>query len=689
MASESAELFDTIWGNNETLKQIIEQAPIAIIVIDLNGIVKLWNKGAERIFGWSEEEVLESFYPLFADNNQSKFRTAFRRVALTKKTTTYPETSRINKDGLPVAVCIHNIPLVKQDDNAYGLMIMIEDLSDRKKSEDIFKETVNELENIRYSLDESSLLTITDPRGVIKYVNDYFCELFQYKPEELVGFDHRLINSSYHPKKFFKKMWSDLGNGHIFRGEIRNKAKDGTIIWLDATIVPFVDERGKPYQFMSICKDITAKKMAEEELLYLAYHDELTSLANKRKMEDRVIADIKSGSPFALLCLNLDRFKSVNDSFGYTVGDMVLVEVSKRLREIIKSEGKVARKEGDKFLILLNTVDIDAIKQICNKILVELPKPFEIKDNRIYTSTSLGICMYPDDGDSFDELLKKAVHAMYSAKNERKNHYKFFDRGLEQEMNRKIEVERHLRVAIDNNELSLVYQPRIKTDSEKIVGMEALLRWNNPVLGIVSPVDFIPVAEETGLIVPIGMWVLEKAILQTKKWHEIGFKDLKVSVNLSVVQLQEPNIGDIIIEIVNKADYPPELLELEITENNSLENKAQLFKQLNKLKNYGIQISIDDFGTGYSSLSYLREYPINRLKIDKSFVQDIEKSGDSTIVRTIIAMAKSLDYHVTAEGVETEEQLQFLHEHSCDEIQGFYFSKPVSPERFHDLLIKL
>ncbi|WP_017756166.1 sensor domain-containing protein [Calidifontibacillus oryziterrae] len=678
---------NNLWENNEILQKIIKQAPIAIIIIDLNGIVKMWNKEAEKIFGWTEDEVLERFYPLFSEKNQSKFRQAFRRVALAKKTVVFPETTRAKKDGSSVPVRIHNVPLVRNDNTVHELMITIEDLTDRK-TEGIIKETINELENIKYSLDEASLLTITDPRGVIKYVNDHFCKLFQFSSEELVGFDHRVINSKYHPKQFFKKMWSDLGNGRIFRSEIRNKAKDGTIIWLDATIVPFIDENGRPYQYMSICKDITAKKNAEEELLYLAYYDELTSVANKRKMQDEVNVRINRGRPFALLCINLERFKSINDSFGYNIGDMVLVEVAKRLLGIIDKGYVVARKEGDKFLVLLNNNDVEKIKQTCEKILTELPKPFEIKNHRIYTSTSIGVCTYPSDGNSFDELLKKAVQAMYAAKSKRRNHYKLFDKQLEQELERKIVIERYLRDAIDNNELSVNYQPRIKTNSKTVVGMEALLRWNNSLLGKVPPSEFIPIAEETGLIVPIGIWTLEQAITQTKKWHELGHNKLKVSVNLSVIQLQEPNIGDTIIGIVKKLKFPPQLLELEITENNSLEKNFALLEQLNKLKTFGIQISIDDFGTGYSSLSYLRSFPVNRLKIDQSFVQDLEKNGDTTIVRTIIAMAKNLDFHVTAEGVETQKQFAFLHAHSCDEIQGFYFSRPLSPDRFQEFLEK-
>lgn len=675
-----------LWEDNELLKSIVNQAPLAIVVIDLDGIVKLWNKGAEKIFGWTEAEVLDSFYPLFSGNSVSKFRTSFRRVAQTKKVNTYPETRRKRKDGSTVTVCINTIPLIENDNQVKGLILMIEDLTDRKKSEKMLKDTVNELENMKYSLDESSLLTITDPRGVIKYVNDQFCTLFQYSREELIGFDHRKINSKYHPKEFFKKMWSTLGNGKIFRGEIRNRAKDGTIVWVDGTIVPFVGENGRPYQYMSICKDITDKKKAEEEILFLAYHDELTGLGNKRKMRDKVIQEIKDNKPFSLICLDLDRFQNINDSYGYTVGDHVLEEVAKRLSSIILNNDLIARKDGDKFIILVRESDEMNIHQLCHRILFEIPRPFNINNNRIYTTTSIGVCSYPDDGQNFDELLKKAVHAMNAAKNERKNHFKFFDKELEKETYRKIELEKYLREAIENNEFTLYYQPRVDTSTKKIVGMEALLRWTPVNLGSVPPVEFIPIAEETGIIVPVGYWVLENAIKQTKEWHQLGYRNLKVSINLSPVQLLEPDIDDRIIETVKRFEYPPELLELEITENSALESNTSLFQKLKRLKDTGIQISIDDFGTGYSSLSYLRDFPVNRLKIDRSFLEDIKKLGDSPIVRTIIAMAKSLSFHVTAEGIELEEQIKYLQDHGCDELQGFYFSKPVKSSDFLKLL---
>lgn len=682
MTSIEEKLHSDIWENKEILRSIVHQAPLGIIVIDLHGIVELWNNGAETIFGWKEEEVIGGFYPLFSGRGESKYRMAFRRVAQTRKITTFSETRRTRKDGSEVTVCINVIPLIEGDDRVTGIILLIEDLTYKKNSEKILKDTVNELENMKYSLDESSLLTITDPRGVIKYVNDHFCSLFQYSREELVGFDHRVINSKYHPKEFFKRMWSTLGNGKIFRGEIRNVAKDGTFIWVDATIVPFVNEKGRPYQYMSICKDITDKKKAEEELVFLAYHDELTGLSNKRNIRDIATKEIEKMQPFALFCIGLDRFKSINNLYGNNVGDFVLVEVANRLRELIPDSIIIGRKDGDKFILLSKEEQQERLSQLGNQILFEISRPFEINDNRIYITTSIGVCVYPHDGECFDELLKKAEHAMYAAKKERKSDLKFFDKRLEEETTRRIQLEKYLRDAIHENELTLFYQPRVDIYTQRITGMEALLRWNPRHLESVSPVEFIPIAEETGLIVQIGNWVLEHALIQTKEWHGLGYSNLKVSVNLSPIQLLEPDVDKHIIETIQRLNFPPNLLELEVTENSALENDTALFKKLHNLKNFGVQISIDDFGTGYSSLSYLRDYPINRLKIDRSFLQDIEKSGDSPIVRTIIAMAKSLGFHVTAEGIEIEEQIQYLKSHGCDELQGFYFSKPVGAGDF-------
>lgn len=686
MTSIEKSLHSNIWENKEILRAIVYQAPVGIIVIDLQGTVELWNKGAEKIFGWKEEEVIGEFYPLFSGRGVSKYRMAFRRVAQTRKITTFSETRRNRKDGSEVTVCINLIPLIEGDDRVTGIILLIEDLTYIKNSKKVLKDTVNELENMKYSLEESSLLTITDPRGVITYVNDHFCSLFQYSREELVGFDHRVINSKYHPKEFFKRMWSTLGNGKIFRGEIRNVAKDGTYIWVDATIVPFVNERGRPYQYMSICKDITDKKKAEEELVFLAYHDELTGLSNKRKIRDIVTKEIEKKQPFSLFCIGLDRFKSINNLYGNNVGDLVLVEVANRLRNITPDANLIGRKDGDKFIILYKEENEESLNQLGHQLMTEISRPFEISNNRIYSTTSIGVCVFSHEEGCFDELLKKAEHAMYAAKKERKSYLKFFDRRLEEETNRRIQLEKYLRDAIQEDELKIFYQPRVDIDSQRITGMEALLRWNPRHLESVSPVEFIPIAEETGLIIQIGNWVLEHALLQTKEWHELGYNHLKVSVNLSPIQLLEPDVDDRIIETIKRLDFPPELLELEVTENSALENDTALFQKLHKLKNFGVQISIDDFGTGYSSLSYLRDYPINRLKIDRSFLQDIEKRGDSPIVRTIIAMAKSLGYHVTAEGIEIEEQIHYLKAHGCDELQGFYFSKPVGARDFLNYL---
>ncbi|MDQ0155486.1 EAL domain-containing protein [Robertmurraya andreesenii] len=682
MTSRPEKLQHNLWNDHEILSSLIHQVPIGIIIIDLYGFIHLWNKEAERIFGWTEAEVKGKLYHLIMKLGESKYRRAFRKIAQARKGVTFSETKRKRKDGSDVTVCINAIPLIEEDDRVIGITFLIEDLTDQKNSEKILKNTMNELENLKFSLDESSLLTITDPRGMITYVNDRFCELFQYSREELIGYDHRVINSKYHPKEFFKNMWRTLGNGKIFRGEIRNRAKDGTIVWVDGTIVPFINEKGRPYQYMSICTDITDKKRAEEELVFLAYHDELTGLSNRRKMSDLVAEEINQNQPFALLSLDLNRFRHINESYGFSVGDGVISEFANRLVETIPNVDHIARKDSDKFIILLKGMDDDEVHRICGLISKNLQKPFEINNNRIHTTSSIGVCFYPKDGSNFEELLNNAVYAMHEAKIERKSYIRFFDKQLEQEKKRRIELEKCLREALENQELSLHYQPRVDTNTRKITGMEALLRWNSQKLGMVSPNEFIPIAEETGFIVPIGKWVMGNAMSQTKKWHQLGFSDLKVSLNLSPIQLMEPDIDEQIIKTIRKINYPPNLLELEITENAALENNKVLFQKLNRLKEFGVQISIDDFGTGYSSLSYLREFPINRLKIDRSFLEDIAKSGDSPIVRTILAMAKSLGYHVTAEGIEIEEQILYLQNHGCDELQGFYFGKPVAANEF-------
>ncbi len=426
-------------------------------------------------------------------------------------------------------------------------------------------------------------------------------------------------------------------------------------------------------------------------IIHRAYHDSLTDLPNRTLFYERLDYALQmaasSDSQAAILFIDLDKFKQVNDSFGHDVGDLLLLEVTKRLKQCTRTEDLISRLGGDEFIVLLPSIaDRDSVDKIAERIRESLLKPFPLKDQMIFVSASIGISIYPTDGTNPETLIKHADMAMLRVKGEGKNNYRLFTPDLQADANRKLLLEQHLRRAIEQNELALYYQPKICMQTGRIVGMEALLRWIHPELGFISPQEFIPLAEESGLISSIGKWVLRTACMQNKAWQQAGYAPVSVAVNLSSIQFEQDDLIHAIEQILQETGLDSAYLELEITESIAMQDIDYVVEKLLTLRNMGIHISIDDFGTGYSSLSYLKRLPIDSLKIDKTFVRDITE--DANIPTAIIAMAHSLNLSVTAEGVETEEQLTLLQNLHCDCLQGYLFSKPVPAKEFEQLLAK-
>ncbi|MDF2959394.1 MAG: sensor diguanylate cyclase/phosphodiesterase [Paenibacillus sp.] len=431
-------------------------------------------------------------------------------------------------------------------------------------------------------------------------------------------------------------------------------------------------------------------KAKNAEIEYYAYHDFLTGLPNRRsfinRLQDRLEKSDGSSS-LAIIFVDLDRFKFVNDTFGHSVGDLLLKAVAARISEDIQAHGTVSRTGGDEFILEIVHNSREDISLIAQRILNHLSKPFICDGNEIFITPSLGISLFPDDGKNAEALVHHADIAMYRAKEQGRNNYQFYANEMNEVISKRVQLEKRLRTALDNNEFILHYQPQIDLQTGKINGMEALIRWNQPEMGLISPVEFIPLAEETGLIVPIGEWVLRKACEQNVFWQKAGNPPMRVSVNLSARQFLQKNLIEDVQQILLETGLEPKLLELEITESMAMHNEEYVIAKLNSLRNIGIQIAIDDFGTGYSSLSYLKKLPINTLKIDKSFLFDIKNDTDNEeITSTIIAMARSMKLNVIAEGVETKEQLYFLQQRQCNEAQGYLFSRPLNAEDFGKLL---
>ena len=582
---------------------------------------------------------------------------------------------------------IHTEAEVKRDEHgrAVQLMGIVQDITEAKHatrqmvlSDNVFE---NSIEGI----------VITDADGIIQRINPAFSNITGYGEQEAIGQNPRILKSDRHENDFFAEMWRALVENGQWQGEIWNRRKDGEVYpqWL--TITSIRDAQGAIVNYVGVFHDMTEIKLHEEQLRYQAHHDALTGLPNRVLFHDRLgvaMAHARRGeNKVAVLFLDLDNFKRINDSLGHTVGDLLLKEVAVRLVGCLREIDSVARYGGDEFIVLLEGVDQEEDVLLAAQRIVEGMAPvISIQGQDFYLTVSLGIAFYPEDGQDQDTLIKNADTAMYRAKESGKNTYRVFTQAMNKRVTEWLTVENSLRKALDRKEFFLHYQPKLDLGTGAIVGVEALIRWRRGDGEIVSPVDFIPMAEDTGLIVEIGDWVLAQACTDLGEILGKGY-GIKMSVNLSPRQFRQEDLLGKIRATLAATGIGPEGLIFEITEGSVMENEQKAIVLLGALRGMGAEISIDDFGTGYSSLYYLKQLPIGELKIDRRFVKDIMGRGDNVaIVEAIIAMAKSLGMRVVAEGVETGEQLHFLRRHGCDQMQGFLFSKPVAKEQLLEML---
>lgn len=532
-------------------------------------------------------------------------------------------------------------------------------------------------------------IIVTDNQGVIQSINPAFAAMSGYHPEEIIGKTPRILKSGRHNEDFYINMWESLIKYGHWQGDIWNRRKNGEIYpgWLNITEVR--NNKDELVHYAAIFSDITELKLTEERLYHLAHHDVLTNLPNRPLFHDRLHQAIaqaqRNQSMVAIIFLDLDRFKSINDSLGHEAGDLLLCAFSERIRQSVRESDTIARIGGDEFTIILDNIqEIHNAAAISEKIISGMRAPFRIAGHELYITTSIGISIYPMDGNDVGTLVKNADTAMYSAKKRGRNQFNFYTVDMNAASLVHLTLENQLRRALERNELVLHYQPQIELATGKVIGAEALIRWQHPERGLLSPGEFILLAEETGLIVPIGEWVVKTACNQAQMWHHQGWDSFKVAVNLSARQLgQQDLLLKTVARLLQDAPLAPEFFELEVTESMLMENIESTAATLKAISNMGISIALDDFGTGYSSLNYLKRLPLNSLKIDRSFVMDIPKDTDDVkITESILGLAHNLGLTVIAEGVETQEQLNFLKTYQCDFAQGFLFSKPVSPEDF-------
>lgn len=647
------------------LKTIINTNVNGLVVISEEGKVLFVNPAAELLFGKKAEELLGNL------------------VGLPLVTGESTEVAIPHKNGELIIAQMRVVEIIWESKTAF--LASLVDITERKKAEEKLK--------ILYQACEQSpaSIVITDAQGNIQYVNPKFENVTGYTQAEVIGKNTRILKSGYTSDSEYRQLWETLIEGKEWHGEFHNKKKNGECYWEFASISPLKDEFDQITHFVAVKEDITQRKKAEELLTHQANFDPLTDLPNRTLGMDRLQQAIawaqRNNKYIAVMFLDLDHFKIINDTLGHKYGDQLLILAAKRLSNCLRKTDTISRLGGDEFLIIISNLDSPSQSEsIAKKILNRLQKAFILQGEEIFVSASIGITIYPNDSQDLEILMQNADMAMYSAKRQGRNNFQFFTSILNEQAKRRMLRENHLRNALKKEEIYIAYQPLINLKTEKIIGAEALMRWHNFYLGLVSPIEFIPIAEETGIIIDLGEWLLEKVCHQVSLWHQEGHL-LKIAVNLSPRQFRETNLLEMITNIVKKNQIDPRYLELEITEQLLLEDVPGAKDLLIQLHQRNFTVSMDDFGTGYSSLSYLQKFPFKVLKIDKSFIRDIPYDADAiALVKSIITMAHGLKLKVVAEGIESEAQLRFLQAENCDYGQGYYFSKPLISSDFLTLL---
>lgn len=667
-------------------KKFAENLPGPFYVLDQVGHLVLWNRLLEQATQRTTDELtgahaLDFFDPQESATIKQKMRNAFENgrssveaTVIAKDGTRTPYLFNCARTMLDGMVCICGMGI---------------DISERKKTEEILH---LHQRTIQASMNGVMIARRLGGKTQIEYVNPAFEAISGYSQQDIRHLDLLFMSApglDIMEQRRARDAVEHCQSTHVV---FRNRRRNGELFWNELKIAPVVNPAGTVTHFVGVVNDVTEAKHYEAQLEHLATHDSLTGLANRSLLYDHLELAIQYGrrhdALIALVFIDIDNFKLINDSLSHAAGDQILQILAERLRSCVREIDTVARFGGDEFVIIFaNQPSLAHIIELLERVRHSISEPIPTDADDVYVRASIGVSVYPRDGQDASTLMRGADAAMYHAKFIGRNNYQFYSPDLNAAVHQRLRLEASLRGALERHELFLLYQPKVDIKTGMIVGAEALVRWGHPVQGLLPPTEFIPVAEETGLIVPLGEWVLSQACAVLKNLQDSGFAEFSIAVNLSSRQFKQRNFVDRLASQLREVDLHPHTLELELTESQLMENPTHVAHTLSQLKALGVQLSIDDFGTGYSSLSYLQKFPVDSIKIDRSFVRDVgEDNEDAIITKAVISLGHNLNVKVIAEGVETKEQLAFLRQHDCDQIQGYYFSEPISADHLRALL---